>query len=404
MRRAFATAAAMLATALCGGHAAAQQQQAARPEVGKPVQQAQGLVREKKFAAALAELKKADAVAGKSPYETYIIDETRAAADIGAGDYAAAAEAIEGVLATRLLPPADAQKRLLTLVQIEYQLKDYGRTVAAAARYYKEGGSDPEPRRLMAQSYYLENDFAAAAKTIREALDADERAGRPPDEQLLRALADSEFKTKDEAGFIDAEERLVAGFPKYQYWADLCRAVGRREGFAPRLRLDLDRVAVAAGAFDDANQYVTAAELALEQGFPGDAKAFLDQGYAAGVLGKGADAGREKRLAQMAESQSADDKKSLAAQAEEAKAKQDGRALEKLGEAYASYGQWQPAAAALEASLAKGVEHPDDARVHLGMVYARAGDPLAKQALQSVSGRDGTADLAHLWLLEAHIR
>ncbi len=51
----------------------------ARVEVGKPVQDAQALVRQKKFAEALERLKAADAVPDKSPYETYVIAETRAA-------------------------------------------------------------------------------------------------------------------------------------------------------------------------------------------------------------------------------------------------------------------------------------------------------------------------------------
>ena len=149
MNRGFALAA--LITLASG--AAAAQENAARPEVGKPVQEAQSLIREKKFAAALAALDKANAVAKKSAYETYVVEETRAAAELGAGDYGAATNAVEAVLATHILPAADAQKRLLTLVQLQYQQKDYAKTVAAADRYYEAGGADPEPRRLMAQSY-----------------------------------------------------------------------------------------------------------------------------------------------------------------------------------------------------------------------------------------------------------
>jgi hypothetical protein len=389
---------ALLALGAAGPAAAAEAQQSARAEVGKPVQEAQALLRAKKFAEALAALRKADAVPDKNPYETYIVDEVRAGAEIGAGDYAAAAAALEGVIGTHILPPADEQQRLATLVRLEYQLKDYAKTVAAGARYYKDGGGDPEPRRLMAQAYFFENDFADAAKTIRALLDEEARAGTPADEQLLLALAGSDLKLKDEGGYIDALTRLAAAYPKHQYWVDLCRAVGQRESFAPRLKLDLDRVAMAAGAFDQPQQYAAAAELALQQGFPGDAKSFLDQGFAAGVLGRGATADREKRLQAMAQSQAADDQKSLAQQAQEASAAKDGEKLEKLGEADASYGRRKDAAAALEQSLARGLAHPDDAKLHLGMAYLKDGDARAKPLLQSVKGGDGTGDLARLWL------
>jgi hypothetical protein len=378
---------------------AAADDQTAREQVGKPVQQAQQLVRQKKYADALARLKEADAVPDKSPYETYVIEETRAAAEIGGQDYAAAVKAIDAVLATRILPQAEATKRLVTIVQLDYQLKAYAATVAAARRYYSEGGSDPEPRRLMAQSYYLENDFPDAAKALRDVLAADEQAGRRPDEALLLSLAGSQFKLKNQDGYVDAMERLVAAHPKHEYWVDLCRAVQQKPGFAPRLRLDLDRLEVAAGAMDTPEQYVEAAQLAVEQGFPGDARTFLDKGYAASILGKGPTADRQTRLADMAKHQSDEDLKGLAAQAKEAQSSGNGNALEKLGEAYASYAKYDEAVAALAGSLKKGgLAHADDAKLHLGVAYLGAGRASdAATVLNGIGGSDGTQDLSQLW-------
>lgn len=372
---------------------------AARAEVGKPVQDAQALVRAKKYAEALARLKAADAVPDKSPYETYVIEETRAAATVASGDYAAGVKALEAVLATHILPPAEGQKRLLTIVELDYRLKDYPKTVEAALRYYKEGGSEPEPRQLLAQSYYLENDFNDAAATLREIAAADTRAGKKPDESTLVTLASSEFKAKHQDGYVDALAILVAAYPKHEYWVNLYSAVRQRPGFAPRLGLDLDRVAVAAGVFDTSGQYVDAAETALEAGFPGDAKSFLQKGVATGVLGKAPTAEREKRLLDMAERQSDEDTKALAAQAKEAEAAKTGLPLEKLGEAYLSYGRYGDAAAAIEKSLAKGgLEHPGDAKLHLGMAYLGAGNEAkAEAAFAAITDRDGAADIARMW-------
>ncbi len=386
----------------CGAALAADEQPTARAEVGKPVQEAQALVRQKKYADALARLKAADAVPDKSAYETYVIEETRAAATVAGGDYAAAAKALEAVLATRILPPAESAKRLLTIVEIEYRLKDYPKTVEAAERYYKDGGSELEPRQLMAQSYYLENDFADAAKTLRDVAASDARAGRKPEENTLLTLSSSEFKAKNEDGYIDALASLVAAYPKHEYWADLYRAVQQRPAFAPRLGLDLDRVAVASGAFDTSAQYVDAAETALEAGFPGDAKSFLDKGFAVGVLGKPPSAEREKRLLDMAQHQSAEDAKALAAQAIEAEAAKTGLPLEKLGEAYLSYHRYDDAVAALEKSFAKGgLDHPEDAKLHLGIAYLGAGsETKANATLGTISGKDGVADLARMWRIE----
>ena len=394
----------LAAALLCPlGARAAGEAPAARAEVGKPVQEAQALVRANKYAQALARLKAADAVPDKSPYETYVIEETRAVATIASGDYAAGVKALEAVLATHILPPAESEKRLLTIVTLDYRLKDYPKTVVAAQLYYKDGGGDPEPRQLMAQSYYLENDFSDATKTLREIAAADTRAGKKPEEATLATLASSAFKAQDQDGYVDALAMLVAAYPKHEYWVNLYRAVQQRPGFAPRLRLDLDRVAVAAGVFDTSAQYVDAAETALEAGFPGDARSFLQKGLAAGVLGKPPAAEREKRLLDMAQHQSDEDTKGLAAQAREADAAKTGLALEKLGEAYLSYGRFGDAAAAIEKSLAKGgLGHPDDARLHLGAAYLGAGDATKANAVfAAISGKDGAADIARMWRAEA---
>ena len=119
--------AALLLSLVVSTAPAADAPQTAREQVGKPVQQAQQLVRQKKYAEALSRLKEADGVANKSPYETYVIEETRAVAMIESTDYLAAVKALDAVLATRILSPPDASKRLASIVQLEYQLKDYSR-------------------------------------------------------------------------------------------------------------------------------------------------------------------------------------------------------------------------------------------------------------------------------------
>ena len=394
---------AALSSHLCFGAAhAADQPSTARAEVGKPVEAAQALVQQKKYKDALEQLKRADAVSDKSPYETYVIEETRAAAEVASGDYAAAVNALDAVLATRILSSADSAKRLFTMVELEYRLKDYPKTVTAAERYYHAGGGEPEPRQLMAQSYYLEGDFADAAKTLREVIASDARAGTKPDENTLLTLASSEFKAKDEDGYIDALATLVAAYPKHEYWVNLYRAVQQKPGFAPRLALDLDRVAVAVGAFDTSAQYIDAAETAIEAGFPGDAKSFLDKGFAAGILGQPASADREKRLRDMAQHQSGDDTKALPTQAQEAATAPTGLPLEKLGEAYLSYHRNSDAVAALEQSIKKGgLDHPEDAKLHLGMAYLAAGDAAqANATFAAIVGQDGVADLARMWRAE----
>jgi tetratricopeptide (TPR) repeat protein len=259
----------------------------------------------------------------------------------------------------------------------------------------------------MAQAYYLRDDFADAAKTSRLVLQDAEKAGKPPSETVLQMLASSEFKQGNEAGYRAALTRLVAASPKRQYWIDLLAAVQRKPGFAGgRLALDLDRLRAATGAMDRPDQYMEAAQLALQAGLPGDAKAFLDKGYAAGVLGKGAEAERQKRLAEMASRQSVEDIKGLAGLPKEAEGAATGLPWVRLGEAYAGYGRYDEAIAALQKGIAKGgLDYPDDARLHLGIAYINAKRAeKAKATLSAVRAADGAQDLAQLWLIAGGVK
>lgn len=376
-------------------------QETARPEIGKSVEQAGQLLKQKKYKDALAKLAAADQVPDKTTYERYVIEGTRAAVDQAAGDYPGTIKALRAVLATGMLPPQEVLSRLMTLVQLDYQVKDYVAVINDANRYYQEGGAADEPRLLQVQSYYTQHDFANAARAIHLILDTDQKAGKKPDENLLLTLLNSAYQQKDEAGRIDALERLAWFYPKPQYWSDLIAAVAKKPGFASRLTLDLDRLKIATGAATAASDYMDAAQLALLAGLPAEAKALLDKGYAAGVLGKDAGADREKRLADMAAQQAADAAKTLDRQASQAGTAANGVAAEKLGETYASYGQYDKAIAAYSQAIQKGgMQNPEDAKLHLGMAYLAAGQKdKARETLSGVGGADGTRDLAQLWLI-----
>ena len=58
-------------------------QEALRPEVGKPLQAAQDLIKAGKYKEALAKVRDADAVGGKNGGETYLVERMRLAAASG---------------------------------------------------------------------------------------------------------------------------------------------------------------------------------------------------------------------------------------------------------------------------------------------------------------------------------
>ena len=71
-----------------------------RPDVGKPLQAAQELIKAGKYKEALAKVREADAVGGKNANESYLVERMRIAAASGAGDIDTAAKSFEALAAS----------------------------------------------------------------------------------------------------------------------------------------------------------------------------------------------------------------------------------------------------------------------------------------------------------------
>ncbi len=157
-----------------------------RPEVGKPLQAAESLYKSKKYKDALAKVAEADAVAGKTPYESYVIQRTRGSIAAAAGDNETAAKSFEAVIASGRATGAEQLKLVQAVAGLHYQAKDYAKAAQWAARYQKEGGTDPAMRTLLVQSYYMNNDCASVSRVLGDA-DGDAKNGRRPPSRNSRS-------------------------------------------------------------------------------------------------------------------------------------------------------------------------------------------------------------------------
>jgi hypothetical protein len=149
----------------------------------------------------------------------------------------------------------------------------------------KEGGTDPQVRTLLVQSYYLVT--IARTSLVSGGFEQSESAGRAPPEDQLQLLATCYAKQKDDTAYAGALEKLVTYYPKKDYWVDLLSRVQRKQGFADRLALDLYRLKLATGNLSTAADYMEMAQLALGDDFTGEAKKIVDRGFTSGVLGAG---------------------------------------------------------------------------------------------------------------------
>lgn len=383
--------------------AVAAESETVRPEVGKPLTAASGLLRAQKYREALAKIHEADGASGKSAYESFVIERMRGFAAAGAGDAAVAAKAFESAFASGKMATGEKLGAMEAMVSAYYRAKDYNSTAVWANRYAKEGGSNPQITGLIPQLRFMSGDVGAAARDLAAQVQADEKAGRAPSEEKLQLLANCYIKLNDTNGYLLTMERLVAHYPKKSYWTDVIARVQRKQGFSERLALDVYRLKLATGNMVTANDYMEMSQLALQEGFNTEGKKVVDEGFNNGLLGKGPEADRQKRLRDLATKRIADEQK-LAAQTEkEANASPDGGALVALGGNLVGSGQAAKGLALMEQGIAKGgLKRPDDAKLRLGIAYVLAGQKAKGQPLlKSVKGTDGTSDIAHLWYLYA---
>ncbi|WP_415927129.1 tetratricopeptide repeat protein [Burkholderia theae] len=361
---------------------------ALRPDVAKPLAAAQELYRAHKYRDALGKIAQAAAVPNRTPYETYMVEEMRGAAAMAAGDSGTAAQAYETVLNSGRLSGDDEQRTTAALAGIYFQQKNYPLAIRTAQRYLKAGGTDPEMRTLLTQSYYLSNDCAPVVNQLKASTDAQANGGHAPDEGQLQMLATCAQKVKDGNAYRGALGLLVAYHPSPAYWDEMVTAIRGNPGYLSSLDLDIYRLRRATGSLATADAYMEMTQLALVAGQPAEGKQVIDQGFAAGVLGKDAQADREKRLQALAAKRA-----QPGADAATPVAPLD------AGMNLVFAGHAQQGLPMMEQAIAKGgLEHPDAARLRLGEAYYVAGQKTrAVQVLRTVKGADGSGDLAKLW-------
>lgn len=369
--------------------------EALRPEIGKPLQQAQTQMKAGNHKGALATLRDADKVSNKTANESYLIERVRAAAASSAGDYTTAAKSFEALLASGKLSAAERSNFAEGLVGIYMRAGDLNKANETIQRLLKDK-DDPKLRAYLMQNYYKQGNVAALEQELRNA----EKAGRLSEDQL-GMLANIQLKKGDKVGYVNTIEKLATSYPKAQYWTDLLNRVQGKPGFSSRLRVDVYRLQLANNLLKKPSEFMEMAQLVLQAKAPAEAIKIIDKGYKAGALGTGAEAARHQRLKDLAEKNLAEQNKNFAALETEYTAAKDNDSLVGLGYALVQAGQADKGLKMMEAAIkAGGLKRVDEAKLRLGEAYAAAGKKQqAIAVLKTVGGKEGTADLARYWIM-----
>jgi hypothetical protein len=372
-----------------------------RPELFKLLDPAaiKALMDAKNYTEVQNRVTQAEAVPNRTPYEDYVLNRMKLSLGSTTNNNAIAMPALEAVINSGRLTPAEQTNFIEALANMHYNAKDYPKAIEWFKRYQKESSTPEKVQGSLVRAYYLSGDNAGAKALLLPSIEAAEKAGRTPSEEDLRLLASSAIKQKDDAAYLVALEKLAANYPSDEIWVDVInRGVARKPGFDNNTNaINYLRLELAAVKKLEAQEYVDLAELALRDGFPAEAKKALDAGFAAGVLSTKA----HTALRDKANKGAADDAKNIAAgEASAAKAK-TGAGLVNLGWAYATMDQADKGVGFIQQGIAKGgLKNAEEAKLRLGMAQARAGkNAEAIATFQTVKGGGGAGDLAKYWIL-----
>src|SRR5262249_27975492 len=141
---------------------------------------------------ALAKTTEADAVAEKTPFDDYQIAEFLGFLYLKKQDYANAAKAYDRMLSSQYLPTDHRAERLKAGTQLHCQLQEYPKAIEYGNQWIQAAGtSEVNAYLLTGQSYYLVQDYANAAKTLKASYPAFQAANKPVPENVMQIVLSS---------------------------------------------------------------------------------------------------------------------------------------------------------------------------------------------------------------------
>ncbi|MSR10106.1 MAG: hypothetical protein EXR82_11415 [Gammaproteobacteria bacterium] len=381
-----------MVTLLAPAPAYAQQAKVGK-KVGEPLAAALEAGKKGQYSEALAKLKVADGVSGKTAFEQFQINETYGFVYLRQRNYAAAAAAYERSLKSGQLPGGQVNDRTKQLAQLNFQApRNLPKVIEYANEYLKAtGGKDAAMQAMLGQAYQLSGNDKAAVAAVQNAV---KLSGRP-EENWLRILLKSYGTLGDAKGVSDTTQTLVRMYPTQDNWRLLSSELRKQASGDDRTALNVYRLMTALDLMDKPDLYTDSAIIALQSGLPAEGVSIMEQGYTRKMFAP-KDEARAQRVLSDARKKVAAQQPNLGKLTQAANGSKIGQDEVLLGEVLLSYGQAEQAAAAGKRALAKGA-NPDDAWMLIGrsQIQLKNGAE-ARKAFSQVKGAEA-ASVAKLW-------
>lgn len=369
----------------------------------KPLKAAQDALAKQDYPEALTHLKEAQDLPNKTEYDEFMTNQLLLFTYSRSNALADAEKVLEALVASRYLDKEELPARLRTLAQLNYQAKDYDKSIQFGERAIKEGNAGDDVYTLVEQAYYLKGDYKAALQAMNVQIDAATKSGKTPTEDQLKLALSACLKLNDADCTAHAVDRRLAYYPTPDNWREALYTIIQTPGQSDPFLLQTYRLAFDVDVLKSPQDYIEMATLANDQGSPGEAERVLEAGKQKNVFADAALRTHSTQLLESVKKKVALDQASLPKIAADAAAAKTGAKDVGLGLAYFSYQQYDKAAAALTSGLAKGgLRSEPDTRLILGIAQLRAGKKDdAQKTFELVKGDAKLERLAHLWEIRA---
>ena len=355
----------------------------------KAIQDLQATVNANNFAEVPAKVAAADAVA-ETADDRYMIGVLRYQAAVKQKNDAARAAAIEAMLASGF--KATPQAALYADLGSTYtKLKQTDRAMAAFQQALQLDPNSVDATAGLAELRVDQGQPGEALALLQKGIALQAATGAPPKEAWFKRAVAIAYKAKLPQA-IQVSRDWVKAYPTKTNWSDALAIYQNMGELDENRMLDLLRLKRAAGALSQGD-YFNYADIAVRKGLAGEAKAVLEEGFAANAI-KRSDSSYGQ-LYTLASERTKGDREGLpAAPVASANARQ----TVVIGDAYYGYGDYAKAVEFYRAALAKEGADPNQINLRIGMALARQGDKAgATAALNSVGGTH--SELAKYWLV-----
>jgi tetratricopeptide (TPR) repeat protein len=372
-------------------------------ELAKQLKEAQDLVQQKKYPEALAKLKEAEANPKKQPFDQHVIYELSGVAYAKTNNYAEASKVFEAEIGDGFLDEKEVPGRIKAVAQMNYSMKNYDKAIEYGNRAIKGGFADDEMKTLVGQSYYLKGDYKGTLKYYDAIVDQQIKAGQTPKDEALQLALSACLKLNDSECTTNHLEKLVEYHPKTEYWENLLHTLRATPNLSDRNTLQVYRLMYEVDALKDPTDYTEMAQLAIEQGNPGEAQHVLEKGFQKNVFAEARQKDKNTRLLESAKKAATSDLASLPRVEKDADASSTGDKNVGVGLAYLGYQQYDKASDQLNKGVTKGsLKNEAEAHLLLGIAQLKNGKKDdAVKSFKAVKGDPNLERIAELWSLHA---